>query len=92
MISRQEHNELIRKAGKERLKYIRDKYYNSGAKIYNHYDGNHEQLTDEEKQNIRKELKAKSRKSRLWTLIIFSGAALVFGFLSYLILLSLSYI
>jgi len=92
MISRQEYNDLVRKAGRERLKYIRDKYYNSGSKFYDHYGGNHQQISDIEKQDIREELKAKSKKSRRWILITFSVAALIVGFLSYIILLSLSYI
>jgi len=90
MISRQEHNELIRKAGRERLKYKRDKYINSGTKFYDHYGGVREQISDEEKQHIREELKAKFRKSRRWTLIIFSLATLLIGFLCYKFLLSLS--
>ena len=92
MITRQEHNELIRKAGKERFKQIRDTYYNSGSKIYDHFRGKHRQLTDEEKQDIRKEIEARSKKSKLWTLIIFSLAALLVGFICYKILLSLAYI
>jgi hypothetical protein len=90
MISRQEHNELIRKAGRERMKHIRDKYYNSGGKFYGDYGGIKEQLTNEEKDHIRKILKVRSRKSRRWTLIIFSLATLLFGFLCYMILLNLS--
>ncbi len=90
MISRQEYNELVRKAGRERLKHIRDKYYNSDSKIYDQYGGIHQQLSDEKKQHIREELTARSRKSRRWTLVLFSLATLIFGFLSYLILLSLA--
>lgn len=90
MISRQEHNELIRKAGRERLKLIREKYYNSGARFYDPYGGTQEHISDKERQHIREALKAKSRRSRRWTLITFSLATLILGIICYLILLSLS--
>jgi hypothetical protein len=92
MISRQEHNELIRKAGRERLRSIRDRYYKSEANFYDPLGSIHRPLSDEEKQNIREGLKARSRISRRWTLIVFSLATLVVGFLCYKILLSLSYL
>jgi hypothetical protein len=90
MISRQEHNELIRKAGRERLKNIQDRYRNSGARIYGHYERIRENKSEEEKHFIREGLKSKSRKSRRWTLILFSFSVLLFGFICYIILLSLS--
>jgi len=91
MISRQEHNELIRKAGRERMKNIKEKYYHSGTRLYEHYGGIRKDLSEEEKESIRENMKARWRRSRRWTLVIFSFAALLFGFLCYKILYSLSY-
>jgi type VI protein secretion system component VasF len=90
MISRQEYNELIRKAGRERLKTIRDRYHDVNARIYDSFSRDHAPLTDKEKQEIKSELRARSRNSRRLTLVVFSLAILVFGFVCYMILLSLS--
>jgi hypothetical protein len=73
------------------MKSIRDKYYNAGGTLYGRYGGMKEQISDEEKDRIIERLEARARKSRRWTLIIFSLATLLFGFLCYKILLGLSY-
>ncbi len=89
MITRQEYNEQVRKAGRERMKYLRDKYYHSGFKIYDPYGGIRKRMTEEERAVIRKELKARSRRSGRRTLIVFSLAFLILGIIFYLVLLSL---
>lgn len=79
MITRQKHNEAIRKARRERAQYVRDKYLEYGVRGYMDYKPVHKELSEEERKAIREKVKKAYLKSRRRTIVVFVGAVILIG-------------
>lgn len=86
MITRQKHNEAIRKAGRERAQNIRDKYQELGIRRYVDYRPEHKHVSEEERQAIRERIKKDYLKSRYRTVTVFVGAVILIGLICFIIL------
>jgi hypothetical protein len=86
MISRQKHNEALRKVRRERAKYVRDKYLEYGVRSNVEFKPVPDSLSEEERLAIRKHVRNDFRKSRRWSILTFIFAVLLLGFVCFLIL------
>jgi len=87
MISRQKHNEEMRKARRKRAQHIRDKYLEYSIRSYVDTEPVHRELGDEERMAIRDRAKNEFQKSRRLSIIAFLIATLVLASIGYLILI-----
>ena len=86
MITRQQHNEAIRKARRERALYVRDKYLEYGIQSYTDFKPKHKKLSDEEREAIRERIRKDYKKSRRRSMVVFVGTILLIAFICFLIL------
>jgi hypothetical protein len=86
MITRQQHNENLRKARRERAQYVRDKYLEYGVRSYLDHKPVHKELSEEKRLAIREQIRKDYRISRLRSIALFTGAILLIAFIFFIIL------
>ncbi len=85
MITKQQHNEALRKARRERAKGVRDKYMEYGVKSTRSYMPERKELSDEDRRAIRDQVRKDYRKSRRRSMAVFAGVILLVGFICFII-------
>ena len=80
MITKQKHNEALRKARRERAQYVRDKYMEYGVRSYVDFKPAHKQLNEEDRLAIRDRIRADLRRSQQRSIITFVAIILLLGF------------
>jgi hypothetical protein len=88
MITRQQHNEAIRKARRERAQYVRDKYLEYGIRSYPDFKPKHKKLSEEERGVIGQQIRKDWKKSRRRSMAVFAGTIFLIAFICFLIFYS----
>jgi len=85
MITKQQHNEALRKARRERAKGVRDKYLNYGLKRPMAYNPERKKFSDEDRQAIREQIMKDHRKTMRRSMAVFAGAIALIGLICIII-------
>jgi len=85
MITKQQHNEALRKARRERAKGVRDRYLEYGVKSVMAYKPERVAISDEDRQAIRDQIRKDYRLSRRRIVAVFAGAILLIGCICFII-------
>lgn len=86
MISRQQHNEALRKTRRERAQMIRDKYLECNKCGHMVYNQPHKPLGEEERIAIRQDAKNELRKLRRRSIFIFLLILIPLGYICFWLL------
>jgi hypothetical protein len=86
MITKHQHNENLRKARRERAQYVRDKYMEYGIRRNLDFKPVHKELSEEERQAIREQVRKDYRIARRRSIAVFTGAILLIAFIFFIIL------
>ena len=85
MITKQQHNEALRKARRERAKGVRDKYLEYGIKSTLVYKPERIELSDEDRRDIGERIRKDYRRSRRRNMAVFAGAIILIGLIYFMI-------
>lgn len=85
MITKQQHNEALRKTRRERAKGVRDRYLEYGVKSTMAYKPERVAISDEDRQVIREKIRKDYRMSRRRSLAVFAGAIVLIGCICFII-------
>jgi hypothetical protein len=85
MITKQQHNEALRKARRERAKGVRDKYLEYGVKRPMAYNPERKEFSNEDRQAIREQIRRDHRKTMRSSVAVFAGAIALIGLICFII-------
>ena len=86
MITKQQHNEAIRKARRERAQGVRDKYLDYGVRNTRMYKPAYKEFSDEDRRSIREQVRKDYRKYRRRSIAVFAGTIILLALICLLIL------